>query len=806
MKIYRYINEVKTELEDINIDGQTELRQKIGGEDLVTSRFTIEGRKLDLQIGDFIEFKDSVYTILDEPQVKKSQNTFSYNLQFKSDMYILKNVQVMLDDDSEFFLFGDPIDAVSLIISNLNRVYGEGVFYADYVEPLEGKNLNFTNENCLAALQKLATEFECEFQVKGKQITFRKKIGSETDLKFEYKKGLRDIERLTLQNAELLTVLYPTGSTRNITNEYGSKRLKIPKLQNNVDVFGTIERSVTFEDVYPRLKGVVSSSSSITKFRDTSIDFNINDQLIGGAKAKVVFNTGDLAGREFEIASYNNQNKEIEIIPYTDETDYTTPNETFSPRSGDKYVLINIKMPQAYIDNAEEELLERATDYLEKYSQPNVIYKVSPHYPYLRRNQTELNIGDIITITDEDFGIDFQVRILSLSQKLNNPFEYSLEIGSQVTVSYIAQVLSDQRNIKNTIYLNEQYVSEQFNRVFNNIGNFKAPLYVNMGEFDPETLYHNSQNRVDYVFRLNEEGQKEWYYYIGQDNQAAQWISANWQFIDDNFEIIATNTILAENANIGDWLIQSGQIVSQAIVENETPELVRPRVQLDGEIGLARFENKTVQNFDGVLRYYNQRISIDSQYPAINCLRDGDAYMESGGASVSSDGINGIYAGLDTVVLGGAKPVAGYATIIGRGRAKVAKGNPQGRAFIAGLFGVAENTAADGVDAFGAYVWDLKTQGRFKGVKRIIQNVDYSVSQHDEYISCYNTEAINIYLPDPTTHPEGRVLKIKRTDASVTINGNIFKTEIETDLLINIGDAWEFTNDGVYWQANVTQG
>ena len=291
MKIYRYINEVKTELEDINIDGQTELRQKIGGEDLVTSRFTIEGRKLDLQIGDFIEFKDSVYTILDEPQVKKSQNTFSYNLQFKSDMYILKNVQVMLDDESEFYLFGDPIDAVSLIISNLNRVYGEGVYFADYVEPLEGKNLNFTNENCLAALQKLAAEFECEFQVKGKQITFRKKIGSETDLKFEYKKGLRDIERLTLQNAELLTVLYPTGSTRNITNEYGSKRLKIPKLQNNVDVFGTIERSVTFEDVYPRLNGVVSSSSSITKFRDTSIDFNINEQLIGGAKAKVIFNS-----------------------------------------------------------------------------------------------------------------------------------------------------------------------------------------------------------------------------------------------------------------------------------------------------------------------------------------------------------------------------------------------------------------------------------------------------------------------------------------------------------------------------------
>ncbi|RXG18717.1 phage minor structural protein [Leeuwenhoekiella aestuarii] len=801
MRIFRYIDEVKTQINNIEIDGQTELLQKIGGEDVVTSRFTIEGRKLDLQIGDFIEFKDSVYTILDEPQVKKSQNTFSYNLQFKSDMYILKNVQVMLDDESEFYLFGDPIDAVSLIISNLNRVYGEGVYFADYVEPLEGKNLNFTNENCLAALQKLAAEFECEFQVKGKQITFRKKIGSETNLKFEYKKGLRDIERLTLQNAELVTVLYPSGSTRNITNEYGSKRLKIPKLQNNVNVFGTIERSVTFEDVYPRLKGVVSSSSSITKFRDTSIDFNINDQLIGGAKAKVIFNTGDLAGREFEIASYNNSNKEIEIIPYTDETDYTSPNETFRPRSGDKYVLVNIKMPQAYIDNAEEELLERATEYLDKYSQPNVIYKVSPHYPYLRRNQTELNIGDIITITDEDFGIDFQVRILSLSQKLNNPYQYSLEIGSQVTISYITSVLLDQRNIKNTIYQNEKYVSEQFNRVFNNIGNFKAPLYVNMGEFNPETLYHNSQNRVDYVFKFNNEGVKEWFYYIGQDNQAAEFIIANWQFIDDNFEIIATNTLLAENANIGDWLIQSGKIVSQAIYESEDESEVEPRVILDSINGDIRLNTKLNIEGSAGIRPYKQRISLSSIDGSIVCFRQGDAFQEGASASINSGGVVANFPGID-ISLFTQSNIKGKAGILGIGYSNLPKGNIQNTEFIAGVFGIAKNENVNPVEAYGGYFLDLKTQGRFKGIKRLVNSDDYTIAQYDEYISCYNSAAINIYLPDPTTHPEGRVITVKRMDEVINVTGQIFTNQNVASIGLNIGERWTFINDGVYWHAN----
>lgn len=800
MIIYRYINEVKTELEDINIDGQTELRQKIGGEDLVTSRFVIEGRKLDLQIGDFIEFKDSVYTILDEPQVKKSQNTFTYNLQFKSDMYILKNVQVMLDDDSEFYLFGDPIDAVSLIISNLNRVYGEGVYYADYVDPLEGKNLNFNNENCLAALQKLATEFECEFQVKGKQITFRKKIGEETGLNFEYKKGLRDIERLTLQNAELLTVLYPTGSTRNITNEYGSKRLKIPKLQNNVDVFGTIERSVTFEDIYPRLTGVVSSSSSISKFRDTAIDFNINDQLIGGAKAKVIFNTGDLAGREFEIASYNNQNKEIEIIPYTDETDYTTPNETFRPRSGDKYVLVNIKMPQAYIDNAEAELLDRATEYLEKYSQPNVIYKVSPHYPYLRRNQTELNIGDIITITDEDFGIDFQVRILSLSQKLNNPFEYSLEIGSQVTVSYIAQVLSDQRNIRNTINQNSQYWNEQFNRIYNNIGNLKAPLYVNRGEFNAANYYYNNQNRVDYVYRLTPEGGKEWYYYIGEDHQRAEWIEANWQFIDDNFEIIATQTILAENANIGDWFIQNGQIVSQAIFESSNENEIEPRVQLNGKEGYSRFVSPVQIYGDAGYRQYKESIMIDSRDGTITSNRSGDQFQNAATSKLSSDGLFANFAGIDALPI--TTGVQAKGAIVGLGYGKLSKSLWRSIDFIAGVIGRAQNFSSNPAPAYGGAFWGLKSWGRYVGIKRITTGGSYTIQEFDEVLSCYNTSSLKIYLPSPSNTPEGRIIKIKRINSGVDVYGRLLTANEQSSENINEGDMWTFINDGSYWLAN----
>lgn len=801
MIIYRDINGVKTLMHNIEVDSQTELRQSISGEDLISSRFTIEGAKLDIQLGDYVEFKDSVYTILDEPEVKKSQNTFSYFIEFKSDQYILKNVAVLNPEftESEFFLFGDAIDMVSLIISNLNRVYTDGAYYADFVEETEGKNISFNNENCLSAIQRLSTEFGCEFSVKGKKITFKEKIGTETNLTFQYKKELREITRQSLQNAELLTVLYPYGSTRNITNEYGNKRLTIPKIENNVNIFGTIERSVTFEDIYPRLNGNISAVyENINAFSDTAIDFDINDQLIGGVKAKVIFNTGDLSGREFEIKRYTHSTKQVELLPYTDDTDLTLPNATFRPRVGDKYVFVGIKMPQAYIDNAEAELLERATEYINKYSQPNVIYKVTPNYPALRANQTHLNLGDIITLKDDDFGIEFQTRILKLTQKLHNEYEYSLDIGNHVTVTYFTQVMNDQKNIRNNIYLNQKYNDDRFNRVYNNIKGFTAPLYVNRGEFNPANYYYNNLNRRDYVFRYDINENKEWYFYIGEDHQRAEWIEANWAYIGDQFEILATQTLLAENANIGKWLIQNGQIVSQA-THNDYP-----RVHLNGEEGYAKFTSGVEIYGDAGYRDYTEEITIDSRTGEISARREGDAYQLSAASKLSSNGLFANFAGIDA--LPPSTGVQAKGAIVGLGFGKLSKTIWQGIDFIAGVIGRAENSASNPAPAYGGVFWGLKSFGRYKGVKTIGQSeTSYTVQKYDEVIICYNTGTLSIQLPE--NEPPGREIRVRRVNDGVVIKGkgaNLITDVAHSSVsIINKGSEVTFFWDGSYWLCNV---
>ncbi len=812
MIIYRTLEGVKTILYDLEVDSQTELKQSISGEDVILFRYVSEQVKLDLQIGDFVEFKESVYTILDEPNVKKSQNTFTYNLQFKSDQYILKNVQVMLDSESEFSLFGNAIDMVSLILSNMNRIYLDGLYYADYIEQTEPKLITFNNENCLAALQRIASEFECEFVIKGKQITFRKKIGVERDLVFRYKKELRDIERQSLQNAELLTVLYPYGSNRNITNEYGSRRLKIAPLERNTEVFGTIERSITFEDIYPRFRGSVASLVNDSTFTDTGIDFNINNQLIGGVKAKVIFNTGDLAGREFEIGSYNHTAKKVELLYYTDDTGLKLPNDTFKPRIGDTYVFVGIKMPQSYIDNAEEELREKATEYIEKYSQPNVIYKVSPHHPNLRENQTDLNIGDVITLQDADFGIEFQTRILSLTQKINNEFEYSIDLGNQVTMGYMSQVLNNQRDIRNNIYQNNRYWTEQFNRVFNNINDFNQAVYVNMGAFSPTEYYHNNQNRRDYIYLINQSGVKEWFYFIGEDHTRGEFIQANWQFIGDNFDIIATQTILAENANIGNWIIQNGQIVSQAIYESTDETEIEPRAQLNGTDGIIKLVSPVDIYGAPGYRTYKQVIYLDSRTGEIDISRTGDSFQEAAKTNLSSNGLSVSFSGIDTQEVedapGGflsASGSQGVGAVVAVGKGKLEAG---GRwyfgSFIAGVVGRVVNTLGfNSAPAFGGVFWSLQSFGRSVGVTRT-EAVSYSCHKYDELISCYNWARLELKLPeDPVM---GRKIEVRRNVGEVRVTApgrRMIREVVEDNVFLNKGDMWTFIYDGTYWLCNV---
>ena len=219
------------------------------------------------------------------------------------------------------------------------------------------------------------------------------------------------------------------------------------------DKYGVIEHTEIFEDIYPHREGTISAvnGGDITKFTDSGMDFNLNDYLLSGVTAKLHFNSGDLGGYEFEVYAYNNSTKEFTIIAYKDEIGYEMPNATLKPAVGDKYVLLEIYLPQSYIDTAETALQAKAQTYLDDNCEPRVTYILTPDPRYFKIHFIDLKAGDFITIEDTDLGIDVMTRIVELTKSVADEYKYTLKLTDHLEVQLIQRLYSEQEDLKEKI-------------------------------------------------------------------------------------------------------------------------------------------------------------------------------------------------------------------------------------------------------------------------------------------------------------------------------------------------------------------
>ena len=435
LNIYRNVSVI----DKFRLDERTLFVQKFLGENYIHAEATVR-KPLNITIGDYVKYNGIKYYINTIPEVtKNATNHYIYVIDFESEYYAMAKVQYRYDDQGDFYLMNNLDGFVDLLITNLNRIAGAGVWTkGTYTQTnAEYKLLKFEAQNCRQVLQTLCTEFNGEFSFDRKVISFSDEKTHDTGLTFLYKTGLKNIQRKPIESGNIITRLYAYGSTQNLGSSYGKLRLElntggVDYIESNVATYGTIEGSVIFDDVFPRRTGTVSSVASDILFTDSAIDFNVNTYLIDGVTAKVNFLTGDCAGYTFDIASFNNSTKEFELIPITLEDGTVMPNVTLNPAATDTYVLIDITMPAAYIAAAEAELLALAQAYIAKYDHPRVAYQLTPDWRYMQTNNVNLTIGDTITVEDTDLGIDVEVRITELSQQLLYPYKYVLGLTDQV--------------------------------------------------------------------------------------------------------------------------------------------------------------------------------------------------------------------------------------------------------------------------------------------------------------------------------------------------------------------------------------
>lgn len=481
----------------VDIDERTQFSHTLNAEHKITAVF-VSPERLDLQTEDYIIHNGERYSMNLPPSYRKSAKiTFLYTCEFEHIFYKTHNKLFMHLGSADFSYFGDATAHMQLVIDNLNEISPSG-WSLGAMASTEPRLITYVNNeqgfSCRNAIALIAETFELEIYYDGQQIGLVERVGVNTNISFEYGRGdgMYALSRLTPDNYLPANKIYVFGGKTNIPFDYrgGTKRLVF------ADRFVTrplepgepvIEGVRFYDDIFPeRTSSFNSVAGDGLLLTDTALDFDINDHLIVGVVASVVFKSGDLMGNEFEIESYDHDTKTIKIIPYVDENGYILPNEIIQPEDGDLYTLTGISLPQTYVDAAEIKLKQRGDDDI---SQPERLpYDIEIDEKFMRDNGLSLNVGDRVLIKDDDLDIDDTIRMSSIQYPLVNPDKITAEISDKVLYTKVDRVIKDQKR-ENDIVVRKQTEDHETTR--RNMLRFKQLndlIFDPEGYFDPERI------------------------------------------------------------------------------------------------------------------------------------------------------------------------------------------------------------------------------------------------------------------------------------------------------------------------------
>jgi len=232
----------------------------------------------------------------------------------------------------------------------------------------------------------------------------------------------------------------------------------LPYIEKNVAKYGVIEQTEIFDDIFPSRTGKVTAvdAASPYRFKDATIDFDLNNQLLPGTAAKITFNTGQLAGYTFDVAAFNNTTKEVRFNKNQNETALEIPNDNLRPAIGDTYVFTDILMPQSYIDDAEKRLKTKAQATLDTYADPQYSYVIKFDPKYLREKVIMPKIGDVVWLIDLELEVNKAIRVSSVTRNIVNEYDVQVELTDILSKGTIAQINSAinaaNNNIANSDY------------------------------------------------------------------------------------------------------------------------------------------------------------------------------------------------------------------------------------------------------------------------------------------------------------------------------------------------------------------
>lgn len=488
MRIYDKTGEV---LLDIPVDDDSYRYRAIAQAKKVELRYSLVDH-VELPTGTYIEYHGERYTLWYPSDFKKEgTRVFDYTVTFGGNEEILKKYKYKLLSDKpyklKFVMTATPRMFVELLVDNLN-LYDSGWTVGTVIEAPE-KLLSFNHEKCWAVLGRLAEEFDTEFEIVGKTVHLRKvEYFKDAPVALSYGKGngfLPGVGRANQGDNLPVEILYVQGGGRNIDySAYGSQTLLLPKSQElsyqgrryKTDKDGMYvtradrplssynEDSYDASDIYPSRVGTVSETDTepgedtdgndvtFYNFYDSSVPANLNfeDCLIAGQTMTVIFQTGRLAGREFDV-KYIHDGRKFEIVP-AEQDGMDLPNSSLYPEVGDKYAVFNISLPTAYVcDNATKtgaswDMFREAVRYLYEREERQFTFSGELDGIWAKKNWLAIGAklvpGGYVDFSDPQFQPDgILIRITGVRDHINRPHSPELELSNTPVGGFMSDEL-----------------------------------------------------------------------------------------------------------------------------------------------------------------------------------------------------------------------------------------------------------------------------------------------------------------------------------------------------------------------------
>ena len=286
-----------------------------------------------------------------------------------------------------------------------------------------------------------------------------------------------------------------------------------------------------------------------------------------------------------------------------------------------------------------------------------------------------------------------------------------------------------------------------------------APIY--RGEYSASKTYYGTQYRVDIV-------KYNGIYYVarvdaGTFYNEAPTNTSKWNPFGAQFESIATNLLLAEGANIGDWFLSGGKIVSTLSTTSSG------KITLDAKGGLILVESATSGGDHSLYTTMGAKITLDANRGVIQATAKNAPSYSTGTAYMSPSGIFANMAGTDSISAPSGR--SHRSAIVGLGFANVSKSAYElndDETLVAGVYGRADNQGS--APAYGGYFWDLKACGLILNTRFIGDSSSYSERCIPKSVSfvigLFNRDVVkDVYLPNDTKN--GRMIKFKQMGAGV---------------------------------------